>query len=207
MQLFSDPQNPQSHRVRIVLAAKEVQCRITMTDNPEHQADMMLLNPEGVAPTFHDRGMTLTEPRIIMEYLDDRFPHPPLMPIDPIDKARARVRLLLIERNLYEQLAGLKSPGARKSAAAREAMTGQLRTLAEQLRQMESGIYLCGGSITMLDASLLPILWRLESYQITLSRNDMGTFAKYVSGIYAEKLFQRSLTDAERGMYLPKRSG
>lgn len=204
MQLFSGTQDPQSHRIRIVLAAKEVQCRITFTDDPEHMADMVLLNPEGTTPTFHDRGMTLVEPRIIMEYLDDRFPHPPLMPVDPIEKAQARVLLLDMEERLYGQLRDLHSPGSRKRAVAHETIMAYLQQTAALLRQQGDSKYMCGDSITILDASLLPVLWRLESYQITPSRNDMREYTKYAGGIYPEKLFQRSLTEAERGLYLSK---
>ena len=206
MQLFSEPLCPQCHRIRIVLSAKETQCRITFLDEPGAREDLALLNPAGTTPTFSDRNMILTEPRIIMEYLDDRFPHPPLMPVDPIGKARAREWLLGIERLLYEQLPGLRSQGKNKSAEARRKMLGFLADAATALRQRGEHQFFLGDNVTLLDASLLPILWRLQSvYRLDLPRGVRQTLLnRYAKGIYAQQLFQRSLTVDERELHLGK---
>ena len=201
MLLFSSPQCPQCHRVRMVLAEKETQARYAYTDEPQHREDLAVINPEGTTPTFTDRGMMLTEPRIIMEYLDDRFPHPPLMPVDPVGKARARVWLLEIERRLYGQLDDLHSPGAKKSAAARETMRSFLIRVTAELKQRENKKFFTSDSFTLLDASLAPILWRLKSYKIEMPRSS-GPLWKYAREVYSRSCFQRSLTEVERDLHL-----
>ena len=201
MLLFSSPQCPQCHRVRMVLAEKETQARYAFTDDPQHREDLAVINPESTTPTFTDRGMTLLEPRIIMEYLDDRFPHPPLMPVDPVGKARARVWLLEIERRLYDQLDNLHSPGARKSANARDTMRNFLIRVTAELKQRENKKFFTSDSFTLLDASLAPILWRLKSYKIEMPRSS-GPLWKYAREVYSRPCFQRSLTEVERDLHL-----
>ena len=204
MQLFSDPLCPQCHRIRIVLAAKETQCRITSLDEPGARDDLAMINPAGTAPAFTDRNMVLSEPRIIMEYLDDRYPHPPLMPVDPIGKAQAREWLLGIERSLYEQLPGLRSQGKNKSAEARRTMLDFFAAAAAALRQSGEVRFFLGDNPTLLDASLAPILWRLHAvYRLELPKGARQTLInKYAKGLYAQPLFQRSLTDPERELNL-----
>ncbi len=204
MQLFSEPQCPQSHRIRIVLAAKETQCRVTFLDEPGAQEDLAVLNPAATTPTFSDRNMVLTEPRIIMEYLDDRFPHPPLMPVDPIGKAQAREWLLRIEQYLYAQLPGLRSQGRNKLAAARGTMLEFFAMAASAWRHAGEPRFFLGENLTLIDASLAPILWRLHTvYRLELPRGPRQTLInRYAKGFYAQPLFQRSLTDAERELHL-----
>ena len=162
----------------------------------------MIINPDGTTPTFTDRGLTLVEPRIIMEYLDDRFPHPPLMPIDPISKARARVWLLAIERNLYAQLNDLRSPGAKKSAAARATMRNFLARVAVELKQRDKKFF-TSDSFTLLDASLAPILWRQKTYKIALPRSTNNILMKYAKEhLYKRPCFQHSMTEVERDLPL-----
>ena len=206
MQLFSEPQCAQSHRIRIVLAAKETQCRVTFLDEPGAREDLAVLNPAGGTPTFSDRSMVLTEPRIIMEYLDDRFPHPPLMPVDPIGKAQAREWLLRIEQYLYAQLPGLRSQGRNKSATARRTMHEFFAMAASAWRQAGEPRFFLGENLTLLDASLAPILWRLPTvYRLELPRGPRQTLInRYAKGFYAQPLFQRSLTDAERELHLDR---
>ena len=201
MLLFSSLQCPQCHRVRMVLAEKETQARCAFTDDLQQREDLAVINPEMTTPTFNDRGMTLLEPRIIMEYLDDRFPHPPLMPVDPISKARARVWLLEIERCLYDQLENLRSPGAKKSAAARETMRGFLVWVTAELKQRDSKKFFTSDNFTLLDASLAPILWRLKNYKIEMPRSS-GPLWRYAREVYARPCFQRSLTEVERDLHL-----
>ncbi len=204
MQLFSNTDCPQCHRVRIVMHEKDVGAQeiVAFTDDPdhpEHVEDLKALNPEATTPTFYDRGMTLLEPSVIMEYLDDRFPHPPLMPVDPIGKARARVWLLGIERNLYGQLKNLYSPGANKSKAARETMQGFLQRVTSELRR-NGRKYFVGDNFSLLDASLAPILWRLEVCYGIPGKNYAALWS-YAKGIYARNSFQLSLTDTERDLH------
>ena len=201
MDLFSSPDCPQCQRVRVVLAEKEAQSRCVFTDDPQNMEDLALINPECSTPTFTDRGIMLLDPRIIMEYLDDRFPHPPLMPVDPLNKARARVWLVEIERCLYAQLSNLRSPGAKKSSTARELMRTFLIRVTAEIKQSENKKFFTSDSFTLLDASLAPILWRLKNYRIDMPRNS-GPLWRYAREVYARSCFQRSLTEVERDLHL-----
>ncbi len=202
MQLFSDMDCPQCHRVRIVMYEKDIteQDLVSFIDDPAHFEDLKMLNPEATTPTFHDRGMTLLEPSVIMEYLDDRFPHPPLMPVDPIGKARARVWLLGIERNLYDQLKDLHSPGVRKLAQARQTVQDFLQRIAVELRR-NGRKYFVGDSFSLLDASLAPILWRLTACYDIPQKYIHSALGSYAKDIYERDSFAYSLTEAERDLY------
>ncbi len=200
MILFSSPQCPQCQRVRMVLYEKEAQASVAYTDDPQAREDLATINPESTTPTFFDRGLTLFEPRIIMEYLDDRFPHPPLMPVDPVNKARARVWMLEIERRLYAQLDSLRSTGAKKSAVARETMRDFLALVNTELKQREKKFFM-GDNFTVLDASLAPILWRRKAYKIN-SKRVPSALRAYEETLYGMDCFHYTLTEAERDLNL-----
>ena len=202
MQFFSAPQCPECHRVRIVLAEKEAQARCVFMNDPQHKEDLAVINPGKTTPTFADRGMVLVEPRIIMEYLDDRFPHPPLMPMDPLGKASARVWMLEVERKLYGQLGGLRSSGAKRSTTARKIMRDFLLDVSAELKRHTKRFF-TGDNFTLLDASLAPILWRLDSYKIDVPKTHRA-FWKYAKEVYVRPCFQRSLTESERDLHLLK---
>ena len=203
MRLYSSTQCPQCHRVRIVMHAKDTHGRCAYTDDPQVHEDLAVINPGLDTPTFYDRGLTWVEPRIIMEYLDDRYPHPALMPIDPLNRARARVWLLDIERNLYGQLDDLRSPGAKKSGAARETIRAFLSRVAAELKQQEKKKFFTSDSLTMLDISLGPILWRLKPcYGIELRGANIPALWKYAEHVYDQDSFTKSLTQSERDLHL-----
>ena len=111
MTLYSDPNNAQSHRVRIVLGEKDLVFKIEEVLSGQNNEDLIALNPNNTTPTFVDRNLVLYESRVIMEYLDERFPHPPLMPVDPVIRAKTRMVLHYIEKDLYGLLDDVKSSG------------------------------------------------------------------------------------------------
>ena len=119
MTLYSDPNCAQSHRVRIVLGEKDLVFNVVNVNNTDSNEDLIALNPNNTTPTFVDRNLVLYESRVIMEYLDERFPHPPLMPVDPVIRAKTRMVLHYIEKDLYGLLDDLKSSGEKKSSAAK----------------------------------------------------------------------------------------
>ena len=202
MQLFSHPNCPQCHRVRIVMHEKDITEHdiVSFIDDPERNEDLKQVNPDATLPTFYDRGMTLREPGVIMEYLDDRFPHPPLMPVDPIGKARARVWLLGIERDLYGQLKDVCSSGSTKRGRARETVQTFLQRLTIELRQNDRKFF-AGENFGMIDASLAPILWRLEEcYGIPRKKTHLALW-NYAKNVYDRDSFHRSLTEAERDLH------
>jgi RNA polymerase-associated protein len=196
MTLYSDPQSLHSHRVRMVLAEKNVSCEIIDVDPLNLPEDVMDLNPYGTAPTLVDRELALYDSRIICEYLDERFPHPPLLPVDPVSRASARLYMYRVEHDWYtlvdQILAGGK--GATKARKElREGLTAAAPVLAHKPFFMSE-------EFSLVDASIAPLLWRLPALDVELS----GTAAKQVN-TYAGSMFLRngfiaSLTEAEREM-------
>ena len=126
MTLYSDPNNAQSHRVRIVLGEKDLVFKIEEVLSGHNNEDLIALNPNNTTPTFVDRNLVLYESRVIMEYLDERFPHPPLMPVDPVIRAKTRMVLHYIEKDLYGLLDDVKSSGEKKSSTAKQKLKENL---------------------------------------------------------------------------------
>jgi len=126
MTLYSDPNNAQSHRVRIVLGEKDLVFKIEEVLSGQNNEDLIALNPNNTTPTFVDRNLVLYESRVIMEYLDERFPHPPLMPVDPVIRAKTRMVLHYIEKDLYGLLDDVKSSGEKKSSTAKQKLKENL---------------------------------------------------------------------------------
>lgn len=195
MTLFSDASCPQSHRVRIVLAEKGITVEIASIDPDNMPEDLIDLNPYQSVPTLIDRELVLYDSQVIMEYLDERFPHPPLMPVDPVSRARSRLALYRIERDWYSLLSDLEK-GEKLAAKARKALRDSLTSSAEVFSAKP---YFLSDEFSLVDATIAPILWRLKRYRI-----DLPDQAKPVLE-YAERLFERpsfaaSLTETEQEM-------
>ena len=116
MTLFSAPDDPWSHRTRIVIAEKAIDIEIVDVNPGKYPEDLLDLNPYHTTPTLIDRDLVLYDSRVIMEYLDERFPHPPLMPVDPVSRARARLALYQIEHDWYDLARKLDAQPAHKDA-------------------------------------------------------------------------------------------
>ena len=195
MTLFSDATCPQSHRVRMVLAEKGITVEIVNIDPDDLPEDLIDLNPYQSVPTLIDRELVLYDPQVIMEYLDERFPHPPLMPVDPVSRARSRLALYRIEKDWYSLL-GEFDKGEKAAAKARKTLRDSLAASAEVFSAKP---FFLSDEFSLVDASVAPILWRLDYYRI-----ELPTQAKPVLQ-YADRLFRRdsfkaSLTEAEKEM-------
>lgn len=196
MTLFSDPRSLQSHRVRMVLAEKNVTVDIINVDPADPPEDILDLNPYGTAPTLVDRDLALYEPRVIMEYLDERFPHPPLLPVDPVSRASARQFMYRVERDWYglaEIILGGGKPATKARKELKEALTVSAPIFSAKPFFMSE-------EFSLVDASIAPLLWRLPM----LGAEPGGTALKTINA-FAGKLFKRdsfilSLTEAEREM-------
>src|SRR5688500_19755778 len=128
MTLFSAPDDPWSHRTRIVIAEKAIDIEIVNVDSAKYPEDLLDLNPYHTTPTLIDRDLVLYDSRVIMEYLDERFPHPPLMPVDPVTRAQFRLALFRIEHDWYSLAGGIVGGLERKPATrAVKATEGGLR--------------------------------------------------------------------------------
>ena len=167
MTLYSGTTDPYSHRTRIVLFEKDVECQIIDVDVDNKPRELADLNPYNQVPTMVDRDLVLYESLIIMEYLDERLPHPPLMPVDPVNRARARMMLMRFDRDWYSLIPVIMGADKRAATKARNTLRDGLTVISPVFRDQP---YLLGEEMSLVDCSLAPILWRLHVYGIALPR-------------------------------------
>ena len=160
--------------------------------------DLIDLNPYGSLPTLVDRDLVLYNSRVIMEYLEERFPHPPLMPVGPVQRAQMRLALFQVEHDWYPLVDIIETKGEKAVTKAKKDLTESIASVAEIFNVMP---YFLSEDFTLVDASVAPILWRLRHYGIELPKeaNSINT--------YADRLFERdgfklSLTESERELRL-----
>ena len=196
MTLFSSPTSPDSHRVRVVLAEKGIMVEIVDVDATNKPEDLIDLNPYNTVPTLVDRELVLYDSRAIMEYLDERFPHPPLMPVDPVSRARSRLALYRIEKDWYELVPALESRGEKTASKARKMLRDSLTAGTEVFAAKP---YFLSDEFSLVDAAIVPILWRLQRYKVELPRQAKPVI-QYAERMFARESFQASLSEAEREM-------
>jgi len=198
MTLFSSPKDMWSHRTRFVLAEKDVTLDIIDVDGRSLPADLLDLNPYQSLPTLVERDLVLYDSRIIMEYLDERYPHPPLMPIDPITRARFRLAIYRIERDWYTLAADIEQTTDRKrSEEARQTLHDSIMANVEVFR---AAPYFQSPDFTLVDATIAPVLWRLPSWGISLNPQQADAVMQYERRVFTRAAFRRSLSWAERAM-------
>ena len=193
MSLYSDPTDAASHAVRFVLAEKAINVEIhhvTMEDKPE---DLNDLNPYSAILTLVDRELVLYEPQIIMEYLDERFPHPPLMPVDPVSRANNRLYRYRLQRDFYALIDDVEHGDKSVSNAAKKSLRDHLSTLAPIFAQKT---YFMSDDYSLVDCYLAPILWRLPAYGVRLPVHAKA-LQKFADRIFEREAFTQSLTEAE----------
>ncbi|MES1942857.1 glutathione S-transferase domain-containing protein [Salinisphaera sp. PC39] len=196
MTLFSRPECPQSHRVRLVLAEKGItSLDVIEVREGETSDDLMHLNPYNTVPTLVDRDLVVYDARIIVEYLDERFPHPPLMPVDPVNRARYRLALLRMESELY----GLVDDLEGTAAQTRKARNRLKETLAALAAEFSPRPYV-GEEFSLIDCTLAPILWRLPHYRVTLPERAEAKLKDYSKRLFERPAFKASLTAIEAEM-------
>lgn len=195
MTLFSAPDEPQSHRTRIVLAEKGVEIEIIDVVPGKYPEDLLDLNPYHSLPTLVDRDLVLYDARIIAEYLDERFPHPPLMPVDPVTRAQFRLALYRIERDWYGLASQIEAEHDKKQAAK---LKKELRDLIVQSADIfKVKPFFLSEEFSLVDACIAPILWRMRRYEIDLPPQAQA-LAKYAASLFARPSFRASLSDFER---------
>lgn len=197
MTLFSDPMCQYSHRVRIVLAEKGVTVDIEDIDPKSVTEEILEANPYGTLPTLVDRDLALYESNVVMEYLDERFPHPPLLPVYPVARAESRLWIYRIERDWCVLIDQIKaSPDSKKADAARKEFRESLVTIAGIFEEMP---YFMSEEFTLVDCCLAPMLWRLPELGISLPNNrHVKPLHEYMERLFERPSFQESLTDLER---------
>ncbi|HBQ44378.1 MAG TPA: stringent starvation protein A [Thiomicrospira sp.] len=198
MTLFSDPKCPSSHRVRLM--AKEKDIPIDVVDVLEEDGcpeDLLELNSYGTLPTLVDRDLVLYDPQVIIEYLDERFPHPPLMSVDPISKARSRQMLRQIEVEWYG-LVKIINKNEDKTAV-KNARRDLLERIVQMIPVFDHQPYFLSEDYSLVDVSLAVLLWRLPSLGIELPKSAKPV-KDYSEKIFSRGVFAESLSDDELDM-------
>lgn len=193
MTLYSGSVDLYSHRVRIVLAEKGVAVEVISLDSKDKLEDLYALNPYGSSPTLVDRDMVLYDANIIMEYLDERFPHPPLMPVYPVARAKTRLMIYRIDREWGGIIRKIETGKPAEVQAAVKELKAFLIKLAPVFA---SGPFFLNDEFSLIDCCLAPILWRLSAWGITLP-TEAKAVMKYADRMFARDSFQASLTEAE----------
>lgn len=197
MTLFSRPADPWSHRTRLVLAEKSINIDIVDVEEGNLPEDLLDLNPYNSVPTLVDRDLVLYDSRVIIEYLDERFPHPPLMPVDPVTRAHFRLALFRIEKDWYplaEQIydGSDRKPIARAIKALEESILSSVEIFAAKR-------FFLSDEFSLVDCTIAPVLWRLPLFNIQLPSHAKA-IQRYMDEIFSRPSFQASLTEIEQEM-------
>lgn len=196
MTLFSDSASPHCHRVRIVLAEKGISVDIVDVDSDDLPDEVMDFNPYGTVPTLVDRDLRLYESRIIMEYLDERFPHPPLLPVDPVSRATSRLYMYRVEHDWYTLMDRILDGSEQEAVKARKELRESLIATSPVFG---ANPFFMNDEFSLVDCCVAPLLWRLPVLGIELPP-PAGALTEYTKRIFAWPAFEESLTEAEREM-------
>lgn len=193
--LYSDASDIGSHRVRLVLAEKDINAEIVSMQSGHTNSELLALNPQGSLPTLVDRELVLYDAKVIIDYLDERYPHPPLMPVDPVSRARSRLALYRIESDWYSLLPDAPDQTLTEQQARQELLVS-ITSANDIFTAMP---FFLGDDYSILDATLAPLLWRFPGYGIVLS-DAAPAVDNYAKRMFARPGFTASLSDAEKDM-------
>lgn len=196
MILFSTANCIMSHCARLVVHEKGVPADIEFFDPNEPPEDLLEMNPNGNSPTFVERDLVLYDARIIMEYLDERFPHPALHQMDPVSRANARMLIKRIDQDWYPLLEEVQIHGDKKAAKAKKQLKESLMAAAPVF---EANPYFMSEEYSLIDCAMAPFLWRLPSIGIDIASLGKGITA-YANRLFSRKAFQDSLTREEKDL-------
>ncbi|WP_373566681.1 glutathione S-transferase N-terminal domain-containing protein [Coxiella-like endosymbiont] len=195
MTLYSGPLDVYSHQVRIVLAEKGVHVDILNVDVNHPSRELVELNPYDTLPTLVDRELVLFNPHVIMEYLDERFPHPPLLQVYPVARAACRLLMYRIERDLYYQMKAIENGTPKQVEIKRDALKKDLIAMDPIFAEKP---YFMSDDFTLVDCVMTPLLWRLPHLGVNLSRTSAKAIFNYKKRLFERESFQASLSEAER---------
>lgn len=196
MTLYSGITCPFSHRCRIVLYEKGMDFQIIDVDLFNKPEDLATLNPYNQTPVLVERDLVLYESNIINEYIDERFPHPQLMPPDPVMRARARLFLYRFEKEMFDHLDSIEHGGQKGADKARSSIRDNLSTIAPVFTRQK---HMLGDEFSMLDVAIAPLLWRLDYYGIQLPKSA-APLMKYAERLFSRPAFIEALTPSEKIM-------
>ena len=194
MSLYSDPTGLASHAVRFVLAEKAINVEIHHVTAENRPEDLNDLNPYNTILTLVDRDLVLYELQIIMEYLDERFPHPPLMPVDPVARANNRLYRYRMQRDFYALIDDVEHGGKEVAKVAKKSLRDYLSAIAPIFAQKP---YFMSDEYSLVDCFLAPILWRLPAYGVRLPAQARA-LQRFANRLFDREAFAQSLTEAEQ---------
>ena len=194
MTLYSGEVDILSHRARIVLAEKAVTVDVINIDKNKPSEDLLELNPYNSLPTLVDRDLVLYNSSIIMEYLDERFPHPPLLPVYPVARAKSRLMMYRIDQDWYSLVDQIQNSEKKVVDKARKELQESLTSLAPVFGDME---FFLSEDFSLIDCAIAPILWRLPRLGVKLPPRAKAVH-KYAERVFTRESFEASLTEAER---------
>jgi len=199
MIFYSNPKDHYSHRVRIVLAEKGVTVEVYDTDPNNLPEDLAGINPYSALPTLIDRDLVLFEPDIMMEYLDERFPHPPLLPVYPVARASSRQLIYRIQRDFCKDVDIILAAKSKDAVVkSRKALRDGLVSISPIFDELP---YFMSEEFTLVDCCLAPILWRLSEMEIELPQKKCEAILKYADRLFERESFQASLSNYERELH------
>jgi RNA polymerase-associated protein len=193
--LYTTADDIQCHRARLVLAAKGVSYERVLVDPAKPPEDLLDLNPYGTTPTLVDRDLTLYDTAVVCEYLDERYPHPPLMPIDPLSRARLRLATVRIERDWLPEVDTIRA-GGRPADAARKRLREHLLA---SLPLFKAAKFFLNPEMSLVDCLVAPVVWRLPWLGVELGREGKP-IVDYGERLFHSQGYARSLTNEERAM-------
>ena len=199
MGLFSGNTCIRSHQVRFVLREKGITTDIQNVDGKKVPEDLIALNPYASIPTLTDRELVIYDSSVIIEYLDERYPHPPLMPVSPVDRAKIRLALVSLEADIVSTAIELDAAlGSRNENSLRKKLKSMLNS---SLDLFSVNKYFLNDELTVIDCVLAPILWRLEYFGISLGKEHKA-ITDYMERVFSRETFQNSLSEDEEEMHL-----
>ncbi|MDQ3195388.1 MAG: glutathione S-transferase N-terminal domain-containing protein [Burkholderiales bacterium] len=196
MTLYSGTSCPFSQRTRIVLYEKGMDFQILDVDLYNKPEDLAIMNPYNRVPVLAERDLILYESNIINEYIDDRFPHPQLMPADPVMRARARLFLFRFEQEMFCYIEPLERSNQKLAEKARASIRDSLTQIAPVFTRQK---FMLGEEFSMLDVAIAPLLWRLDHYNIQLPK-QAAPLMKYAERLFSRPAFIDALTASEKIM-------
>jgi RNA polymerase-associated protein len=196
MKLYSGTVDPFSHRCRFVLFEKNMEFQVVDVDMLGNREDLAMINPYQVVPVLVERNLVLYEANIINEYIDERFPLPLLMSHDPVIRARIRLSLHRFDKELFCHIDAIDHVQTKVADKARQMLKDNLVQISAMVTKQK---YMLGNEISMLDAAIAPLLWRLDYYGIKLG-NESVPLMKYAERLFSRPAFIASTTPAEKAM-------
>ncbi|MDT8364019.1 MAG: glutathione S-transferase N-terminal domain-containing protein [Nitrosomonas sp.] len=196
MTLYSIATCPFSHRCRIVLHEKDMDFQVLDVDPNNIPEDLAIISPYGRMPLLVERDLVLYDANIINEYIDERFPHPQLMPADPVMRARTRLLLHRFEKELFCNIDALENNDRKTIDRVRAEVANGLTMIAAIFDKQK---YMLGDEYSMLDVAIAPLLWRLDHYGIKLPK-QAAALLKYSERLFSRPLFIDALTPSEKLM-------